>query len=122
MQYGRYTQMQYKTHHIMNDVDYTILASQQVLKLYKLQQIIDTSVSLWLKNGVQKVSDWQAAQISALISNDKDMVRKAIRELEENGAFLDKADMGVLNRLYKYYIELDTLHLDPNIAKALRSR
>jgi hypothetical protein len=122
MTYGRHTQMQYKTHHNMNDVDYNILASQQVLKLYKLQQIIDTSVSLWLKNGVQKFSDWQAAQISALISYDKDMVRKAIRELEENGAFLDKADMGVLNRLYKYYIELDTLHLDPNIAKALRSR
>jgi hypothetical protein len=112
--------MQYRAlHPTMSDTKYTVLASEQVLKLYKLQQVMETSSKSWLKNGVQKVSDQQSAQMSALISSDKDTVRRAIRDLEENGAFLDKDDMGALNRLYKYYMELMTIHLDPHIAKAI---
>lgn len=114
--------MQYKRNHIMSDTEYNVLASQQVLKLYKLQQLMDTAAKSWLKNGIQKVSDQQSAQMSALISSDKDMVRKTIRDLEVNGAFLEKSDMPRLNALYKYYKELQTIHLDPFIANAIPGR
>ena len=104
--------MQYKTHHIMNDVDYTILASQQVLKLYKLQQLIDTASILWDQKSADKLTTDESAHMSNMIAGDKHTVRNAIRELEKNDAFLDRTDMGKLNRLYTYYKSLEQIHIE----------
>jgi hypothetical protein len=84
----------------MNQVDYDLLVNPQMLKLYRLDSLL---------NAVKKeckVGDYPTitgVTHEELLRNDKRMVTNVLNEIQNKEAFLDKEDMAELNRTWKYY-------------------
>lgn len=76
---------------ISPDIDTTI--SQQTLKVYQLQQLLD-NVSFTIELNADE---------QEMLQTNKRLVRNIIGELEKKGAILDKEDLAELNIMWGGY-------------------